>query len=207
LTLFDPLTKQVNHYSFPYHIGKGVGIREHQLYVSLNNGIGAIDLENWQVTNSSLVSDPGSSSFVYFADIVLDTLNSQLFATTTDYFSMGQGFIFDLNGIQIGSFVAGISAEALALDYRTISSFAEILSNHVEVFPNPATSKIIITSNLKGFFETIKIYNAHGQLVKILERSLSPKFEIEVSDLFPGIYVIVVATERSEVAVSNFIKQ
>ncbi len=206
LTLFDPVTKLISHYMFPYHIGKGIGIHNHQLYLSINNGIGTIDLESWQVSDDALVSDPGSSSFVYFADIVLDTLNSQLFATTTDYFSMGEGLIFDLNGIQTGSFEAGISAEALALDYRTMSNLGEISYSRLNVFPNPATTTIQLTNNSDEKIEIIKFFDAQGQLVKIVGRELA-KNSVDVSALSSGIYFIVATTGGYDVVLARFIKQ
>jgi hypothetical protein len=206
LTLFDPVTKLISHHIFPYHIGKGIGIHNHQLYLSINNGIGTIDLESWQVTDDELVSDPGSSSFIYFADIVLDTLNSQLFATTTDYFSMGEGLIFNLNGAQTGSFEAGISAEALALDYRTLSSLGGLEYSRLNIFPNPATTTIQIANNSDETFETIKVFDAHGQLVKLIGRELT-KNSVDVSELGSGIYFIVITTEGSDVILTKFIKQ
>lgn len=206
LTLFDPVTKLISHYMFPYHIGKGIGIHNHQLYLSINNGIGTIDLESWQVSDDALVSDPGSSSFIYFADIVLDTLNSQLFATTTDYFSMGEGLIFDLNGAQTGSFEAGISAEALALDYRPVSNFGEISYSRLNVFPNPATTTLQLINSSDETFDSIKVFDSHGQLVKFISREFA-KNSVDVSDLGSGIYFIVVTTEGSDVILTKFIKQ
>jgi hypothetical protein len=104
-------------------VGKGVAKSNNILYLLLDNAIGSYDLSMNEVIETSIVPDPGSSNFIYIADAAFDYLNQLFYVTITDYFSMGEGKIFDMTGIETGTFEAEVSAEAIALDFR-INDFA-----------------------------------------------------------------------------------
>ena len=104
-------------------VGKGVAKNDNLLYLILDNGIGSYDLSSNEVIESSIIPDPGSSSFIYIADAAFDYLNQLFYVTITDYFSMGEGIIYDMDGTESGVFEAEVSAEAIALDFR-INDFA-----------------------------------------------------------------------------------
>jgi hypothetical protein len=99
-------------------VGKGVGIDGSALYLVLDYGIGSYDLNNNQILNASIVPDPGSAAFQYIAAAAFDKINQLFYVTITDYFSTGEGKIYDMNGNETGSFDAAVSAEALAIDTR-----------------------------------------------------------------------------------------
>jgi hypothetical protein len=104
-------------------VGKGVSKFNNTLYLVLDNGIGSYDLSTNEVIETSIVPDPGSSNFIYIADATFDYLNELFYITITDYFSMGEGKIYDITGTETGTFEAEVSAEAIALDFR-INDFA-----------------------------------------------------------------------------------
>ncbi|NOX48080.1 MAG: T9SS type A sorting domain-containing protein [Chlorobi bacterium] len=104
-------------------VGKGVAKSNNALYLMLDNGIGSYDLGTNEVLETSIVPDPGSSDFIYIADAAFDYLNQLFYVTLTDYFSMGEGKIYDMEGTETGTFDAEVSAEAVALDFR-INDFA-----------------------------------------------------------------------------------
>ncbi len=99
-------------------VGKGVAKSNNILYLVLDNGIGSYDLSTNEVIETSIVPDPGSSNFIYIADAAFDYLNQLFYVTLTDYFSMGEGKIYDMEGTETGTFDAEVSAEAVALDFR-----------------------------------------------------------------------------------------
>ena len=108
---------------FENAVGKGVAKSGNILYLMLDNGIGSYDLISNEVIEISIVPDPGSANFIYMADAVFDNLNQLFYITITDYYSMGEGKVYDMNGLETGTFEAGVSAEAIALDFR-INDFA-----------------------------------------------------------------------------------
>ena len=99
-------------------VGKGVAVDGSTLYLLLDYGIGSYDLTNNQILNASIVPDPGSATFQYIAAAAFDNINQLFYVTITDYFSTGEGKIYDMTGNETGAFDAAVSAEAIAIDTR-----------------------------------------------------------------------------------------
>lgn len=207
ISVFDPVSKTVDHHTFPYHIGKGFAINEQSLYVFMNDAVGVINLVDWTVTHAALLPDPGSSSFIYYADAVLDGLNGRIYATVTDYFSMGEGYIYDLEGSLKGNFAAGISAEALALDYRQPSFNTEITIATVSVSPNPASSSLFIGLKTEMARGRYNIYSSSGKVLQSGDFNSAINKSLDVSALSAGCYVLALFSEDGTVLRSTFIKQ
>lgn len=207
ISVFDPVSKTVDHHTFPYHIGKGFAINEQSLYVFMNDAVGVINLVDWTVTHAALLPDPGSSSFIYYADAVLDGLNGRIYATVTDYFSMGEGYIYDLEGSLKGNFAAGISAEALALDYRQPSFNTEITYATVSVSPNPASSSLFIGLKTEMARGRYNIYSSSGKVLQSGDFNSAINKSLDVSALSAGCYVLAVFSEDGTVLRGTFIKQ
>ncbi len=207
ISVFDPVSKTVDHHTFPYHIGKGFAINEQSLYVFMNDAVGVINLVDWTVTHAALLPDPGSSSFIYYADAVLDGLNGRIYATVTDYFSMGEGYIYDLEGSLKGNFAAGISAEALALDYRQPSFNTEITYATVSVSPNPASSSLFIGLKIEMARGRYNIYSSSGKVLQSGDFNSAINKSLDVSALSAGCYVLAVFSEDGTVLRCTFIKQ
>jgi hypothetical protein len=208
LTFFNPITKQVVHHSFPHSFGKGIAIHGNLLYLVMDNGIGSINLDSRQVVNPSIVTDPGSASYIYFADVVFDDLAALFYSTTTDYFSFGAGHIFDLSGNQIAGFSAGISPEALALDYRSLTGLTVQKKKIVSVFPNPATEKIRIESEKSEQIRELLISSTSGQV--LLSKWVSRKqndVEIDISKLLSGFYFVNIIFDNGSQSIIKFVKQ
>ncbi len=99
-------------------VGKGVATAGYTLYLLLDYGIGSLDLSNGFILDETIVPDPGSANFQYIAAAAYDKINQLFYVTITDYFSTGEGKIYDLNGNETGGFDADVSAEAIAVDTR-----------------------------------------------------------------------------------------
>lgn len=203
LTLYDTQQKSIDHIVYNHVFGKGITCSENVLYLIVDNGVGAIDLSDFSMINESFIADPGSESFIYFADVAYDELNGDFYATTTDYFSFGQGHVFDQNGNETGQFVAGISPEAIGLDYRDVSVIYPVLSyNKLQISPNPAVDKIYFKSEENLNACLIQIFTLHGNLV--LEQ-LNSTNSIDISTIPQGYYVIVLKSMK-EVYRQIFVK-
>ncbi len=182
-------------------IGKYAGVQNNILYTVMNNGIGAINLSDFSVIDNSIV-DPINNTI---AAVELDTVNQNFYVTSTDYFSMGDGTVYDMAGEAIGTFEANISPDALAIDYRDNTSVSEndlIIST---VYPNPASHTINIDSELTSISK-YKILDITGRIVKKNSiNEISGNFSVNISDLNSGVYIIQLANENS-VSSTRFIK-
>lgn len=77
---------------------------------------------------------------------------------------------------------------------NVITSIDEIRlgGNTLHVFPNPANEVATIELNSASKIETLKLYNALGQLVKSFDGNGKAKFEIDVNGLVEGMYFLEV---------------
>lgn len=203
LSVFDTISKSVQHFDFPYVIGKGIGVFDGLLYLLLDHGIGAIDMETMQVVQTQIVPDPGSASYISFGTVKLDPVLSRFYATTTDYFSFGQGYVYSIDGTLIDTFDAGISPEALALwDDGITANETYSLNTNLLIYPNPAKDMVFIQSELN--YNQIKVFSAQGNIV---ESKLSDSFtNIYVGNWLPGIYIIQLHLSDGNVVHGKFMK-
>lgn len=192
IIIYNPEENTFDNYLFDHAFGKGIAVDQDVLYLMIDNGIGSIDLTTMQVSNSAIVADPGSSNFIYFADVAFDILGQNFYATISDYFSFGEGLIFALDGTQIGDFFAGISPEAIALDYRIPSKLDVRVPGEFNVYPNPVSHELNIEAF--GQFGQMKaiLIDIQGQIV--LEQNLAASQKIKLNHLRPGIYQLLLVT-------------
>lgn len=203
LTVFDTISKSVQHFEFPHVVGKGIGIYNDLLYLLLDHGIGSIDMETMQVVQTQIVPDPGSASFISFGAIVFDPVLSRFYATTTDYFSFGQGYVYSIDGTLIDTFDAGISAEALALWDDGITANETLnLNADLFIYPNPVKNQVFIQSELD--FNQIKVFDTNGRLV--LSKSSDSFANIQVEDWISGVYMIQLHLSDGNIIRGKFMK-
>ena len=166
------------------------GQAHNNFYAEINNGIGLFNLETNDLVNPSVVAPQQMT----IGASVIDTINNLIYLSTTDFYSMGQGFIYNLDGENTGSFEAGISAQAIAVDYRNNTGINKNrIVEKLNVFPNPASSLISFNiSNDKEVLNTV-ISDISG---KVVYRSTVYN-QIDVSTLKTGIYFVTINTETS----------
>lgn len=73
------------------------------------------------------------------------------------------------------------------------------------IYPNPASSHIYIQCSHPQRIENLKIYNIHGQLIRVVETPFSQT--IDVSGLPNGVYILKVNVYQGETHFSRFIKR
>lgn len=207
ISFFDTQTKQISHINIPHYIGKGIEVYGDLLYLLVNNGIGSFNLITRQIVDTAIVPDPGSANFIYFADVVFDKLAQNFYATISDFFSLGNGLIYALDGQATGTFQAGISAEALALDYRNVSSLAHVGTKRPLLYPNPAGSHPVVNVLADNPIKSIVINGIDGRFYgTVVNQQLSSDMALEVSYLPKGSYLIQVNYTDGSAAVVRFIK-
>ncbi len=198
LTKMDLSNRQTTSFVFDLSVGNGIEVYGGKLYLMLNGGIGSIDIAGMTVTDTAVVANTGNG----FAAAVFDTLNMLFYATTTDYATTGEGYIYNATGELTGNFDAGIAAEALAVDYRDNTGIFEARhSLRLTVYPNPASR--FVRFNIPAEQKAVKILmvNLSGKVVYNGEN----QNQIDISRLQPGLYFITVQTDAS-VFTGRFVK-
>ncbi len=174
------------------------GQMEAKLYVELNNGIGEYDLSTHEITDTAVVAPREMT----IAASVLDTVNNLFYLTTSDFYSMGEGFIYDMDGDSIGSFVAGISAQAIAVDYREATGVNERkLTETLTVYPNPVTDYVQIKIPESQMINRMIVSDITG---KVLYDGSAVR-QMDVSSFSAGIYFVFL-NSGEDVYTGKFIK-
>jgi len=204
ITVYNTEDKTVAHNVFDNVFGTGIAVFRNTLYLFVDNGIGAIDLLTFEMLDPAVIEDPGSASFIYFADAAFDHLNQQFFATTSDYFSFGQGHVFGQEGVETGLFEAGISPEAIGLDYRDVTGIEQSKQVYSLILsPNPASNMIRFETGRKiGPFDAI-VYSLHGQL---MQKHQGYSDAIDISSLPNGYYILTISTPEGMTSMASFVK-
>ena len=206
LSMIDPETYSFINYNFEHIIGKGIVIIDGFLYLVLNNGVGIIDLDAMVVAVDLLIEDPGSANFIAFGDIAFDSLHNYFYVTKTDFATFGNGSVYDISGSFVRSFPAGISAEALAVNYTTYTSLEVAEATEVMVYPNPAKDFIRIKQASKEKVITVKIISMQGDLV--LSQQLNNETSaFDISALASGIYFIQIQFDNGSRTTRKIVKQ
>jgi hypothetical protein len=122
----------------------------------------------------------------------------------SDYFSFGQGYVYNFTGDSIGAYTSGISNEAIAIDYSSVTGVANHSSMGLSVYPNPCSTKLSIIDLPAN--SLVSIYSIEGLLV-FHETVQAPQthFCMDVNQLTKGVYMLVV-TQNQQIYRSKFIK-
>ncbi len=185
-------------------IGSMVGIKDTMLYTIMNGGVGSINLNNFSIADASVVQPPE----LIIASAVMDTLNDMFYVASTDYFSLGAGTIYNMFGEEIGTFEAGISPDAIALDYRDNTGISDLYSeSKIKIYPNPS-SGIITVEAIDGIsVDKFKIIDIRGRTLMSDNINLKTGSEIiDISLLEKGLYFLVLSTNK-EMITNTFIKK
>jgi len=178
------------------NLANSAGQRNNLMYIELNNGIAEYDLND---NTETMIVSPLTESI---AASVIDTINNNFYITTSDFFSYGNGYIYNFEGNQTSTIDVGISAQAIAVDYRTTTSINDNINDFViSVYPNPAGNYIKLHSNKSIDIENIDIIDNLGRVVL----SANNDSKIDVSNLNTGIYFVIVHSKYHEFS-SRFIK-
>jgi hypothetical protein len=202
VSTYNTQTTEVNTHIIPYVVGKGVALMNNLLYLGVDYGIGSYNINTNQMVDSQIVPDPGSANYINIAAAVLDPVNEKFYVTITDYFSMGQGIVYDINGTELGNFDAMVSAEAMALHYDIQNAVNEPQDLSISIYPNPVVNQIYINSH-KDITE-IAIYNLNGQLVTSMPANSSNVYSLQ--DLKRGSYLLKIKNTDG-IAIQKLVKQ
>ena len=199
VTVFNPADRSFNNVMIPFKVGGSSGIANGLLYLGLQNGIGSFDLVNWNIADTVIVPDPGSSVFTYILSSAVDSIHGRLYVNIGDYTTPGTCLVTNLQGDSLTSYPTGISSDAIALDYRV--SGLGIAGQQGEgvmarIVPNPVTDRINMI-----FDRPVRIYSA--MIIDILGRVITEQrqpdypqnsISLRPGGLAPGTYYLKLFT-------------
>ena len=163
--------------------------------------------EEYSILVSTTGSDVGDFTDVVFVDTLqyvnewqARTIGLSTYANQTIYLAFRHHGTSDLYGFMIDAVklpgVVNCSPDA-------VTELDKVESN---LFPNPATDKVTITSSLQGA-ATVRVYDAIGRVVLMNNVHLSQAaYTQNISSLNRGIYTIQIST-TDQVATQRFVKQ
>lgn len=192
LLTFEATGNHTGNYSFEGSNSGFIGINQSKALLKLDGGIGILDLENMEL-NSSLLVKPGDLTI---AGSDFDTVNNHLYVAATDYFSTGEGSIYNIDGDVIGTFEAGISPDAVGLDYRNSSNIYKPDQLQVKVYPNPATDILKISGKFENNTQ-IFVLDIMGNNIMNLVSGNSNQIAIDVQNLEEGLYFLNVGGNKT----------
>ena len=186
-------------------LGKGVGLVNSTatLYALINGGIGSVNLADMTVADTTVVAAPAMT----IAGAAFDTINSLFYVTTTDYSTVGEGAIYNMSGEVNGSFDAGISAEAIAIDYRDFEAINETFAaNTFGFYPNPVNNVLTVSNPDRVTVDRVFVSDVTGRIILSKEVFGEGNTTLDFSKLNAGLYFVTVKGEN-RVFTSKIVKQ
>jgi hypothetical protein len=193
ITAYNPNScTHVNHVMM-VKVGKSIGTNQDLLYLKLNEGMGSYNLNTFAISDTTIIPDPGSAQHKYIITGAVDYINSELYINLGNLMSWGKGFVSSLTGDSITSFAEGISAEAMAIDFRTPVGIQpkEGVAFGVSVMPNPVSENMNVRISGKVENLTLSVYDMTGRTLfseKIASGEVNHR--INCSALSSGIYFL-----------------
>ena len=188
ITNFDIETNTFETTEITGVVSKGFGIKNGELYFGLNNGVSSFDITTNEITE--ILPNQGGANSLTIAGGAFDIVNDNIWFTLTDYYSMGEGKVFNLSGELVSDFTAGISAEAISFQYIDETSVAAIEKEELVAYPNPFNSHFEVNVSENS---NISLFSADGRLV--FSEKGSGIVRISTDDLISGFYFLKVETD------------
>ena len=209
ITVYDVFLGTFSNMIVDVLVGDGFGIKDNLLYLKMNEGLGSFDLVTKHIADTTIIPDPGSINRRYITAAAVDYINDLFYINLGNRSTYGVGEIATLAGDSIASYVTGINAEAIAIDYRSPVgiNLAENAKDFVNIYPNPVTDFLTLNFNGTETIKLIKITDLSGRVIheKYLNgNEKTMKFSCE--NLSSGVYLLSFLTENG-MKTRKFIKK
>ncbi len=192
ITTVDYSTLSATNTNFPLDLN--ISSRSHYsrradtLFARFGNGIGAIDLSNLAILDSSII-DTVVTAFSY------DSLNNLFFLTQTNFFSYNYGKIYGRSGNLLAPFNVGFSPEVIRMHYGGTLGLdgAFVQQLDFEFYPNPANELLNIRMDEAGI---LRVFNMNGSLV-LEERLNTGRSKLDIHSFPQGAYMVRIESNGS----------
>lgn len=200
VSFFNPTNQEVEVDTFTLAGGlsmttNGLVKENENLYIAAYGSLKIYNTNTKEVTGS--ITTPNLASFDY------DYVNEIFYGTSANYSGNGKLYTIAKDGTQTELAEVGISAEAMALDFRSTANIKEeTITSKSKVYPNPFKDEVTVKTTEKN--TNITICNMNGQVV-YSNKSNSKINKINLSNLSAGVYILSIHT-KSNVVVKRIVK-
>jgi hypothetical protein len=187
-------TCQYETAQIPVVFGDAAGIIDDRLFLVINQGIGIVDTETLSVMNVNLITNPFSNLDI--TGLALDFVQGKIYINYSWWVAPpGSGIIYDLNGVELGTYEIGISAEEVAIDYRNYMIASQIdVNQNVCFYPNPCTD-FLQFSNIPDKAQ-ISVFDISGRQVVDFQNSDGEPSFIDFRNLSNGVYLLKISSNK-----------
>lgn len=140
--------------------------------------------------------------------ISIDSVNSHIYISETDYTTFGKVFIYDFFGALVDSFNVDVSPGTFAFDVRNTTGISENnFSVNLLLYPNPVSDELHI-----GFIDsenekaTLTLTDVLGQEVYIKQINTNIPNTLSLKTVLQGVYFLKVETPTGKV-IKKIIKE
>ncbi|MBN2681268.1 MAG: T9SS type A sorting domain-containing protein [Bacteroidales bacterium] len=179
------------------NIGRGYAVNGTALFLQVNGNVGTYNLYSQDLINTNLISGPGGYDAI--SSVVFDKVNQKFYTATTDYFSYGSGFIYDIYGDMTGTFDVGIATDAMAIDYRIDTDISDLGIEKLSFGPNPVSEFLYFNEKEEVLEVYVTDVAGRKQNVKIVSGGVG------VSEIKSGIYFLNISTAKG-LKIARFVK-
>lgn len=190
---YDITTLGVTHHRVEMNVDGGTGIYNGLLYAFFDGAVGSFDIGTGMVQDTAII--PGA-----WAASAYDPTADQFYLTNTDFFSFGNAFRYDGNGVAQDTQAVGISPEAIALDIRLASAASAPVAPAITVtaFPNPVAATLHVDwSVMEGKNVQLELRDLQGRTLHRTAAS-GQTADIDMARLPAGVYLLTVRTDAQQ---------
>jgi hypothetical protein len=208
VTKFNTFTETFTNHVFNVIVGYGIGIQDTLLYAIFNNNVGAYNLNNDQISDTSIILNQGAFNHIFFLAAALDIVNNNFYINVGNYTAPGKGYEATIMGDSITSWNEGISANAIAIEYQTPVGVhsGTPATGSVDLAPNPVDTWLNVTFNSLKETQSMKISDITGRTIYSSDLKGNAKsFRINTSAFPQGVYFLSVRSGSGTIT-KKFIK-
>lgn len=178
---------------------------EEELSEDTNDLVAAFDAEGNCRGVSSISYNAISETYIGYLTVVGTTYGEELTfkiydaSETTVYLTSNEPIVF-VSNLDLGDLFEPyevISSEKIELSIESLDSI------HVKCYPNPVQDFLMIGSENQLDILSLTFYDKKGAIVKEL---FSEEKKIDMSDLIPGVYFLVIKSEKG-IATKKIVKK
>lgn len=145
------------------------------------------ELARYDIATAAVLDTLAGSPAVY--GLIDDPINGVLYGTTTDFFSVGEFHVLNLDGQVQSTVPAAVSCGNIALDIRVSTNIVPVAQAGLALYPNPATEDIFINLPAGGKVQ-LEVLDASGREVRNQLASSTGTQRISIAGLAPGCYTV-----------------
>lgn len=149
-------------------------------------------------TQSAITWDSLQTNHIIYG-IGIDSVNSRIYAGTTDYTTFGKVYVYDFYGALKDSFDVHVSPSTFAFDVVDLNSSVGSVADQTtfRIHPNPTQDMIMVYSSYSGTKE-VELFNILGERV-LYAPMAGYEMKLSLGNLPKGIYMLRAGSKTEKI--------